>query len=72
MFLASLDKLTKKKNELRDKISQLLASQNTVRDKDLSERTDLLQTGINSLQVSKVPRKESSLAVTELKMWKTN
>lgn len=66
LFLASLDKLTK--NKLCDKISQLLASQNTVRDKELSERTDLLQTCI-CLQVSKVPRRESSLAVTELKMW---
>lgn len=38
MFLTSLDKLIKKNNELHDKISQLLVSQNL--EKDNNELTD--------------------------------
>lgn len=43
LLLASLDKLTKKKKELHDKINQLPASQKTAEDTELSDKIDWLQ-----------------------------
>lgn len=54
LFLASLDRLTKEKNELHGKINQLLPSQNTVKgNNELSDKIDQHQRLINSLMVSK-------------------
>lgn len=51
LLLTSLDKLTKEQNERLDKIIQLLASLNTVKDCELSDNIDLPQICINSLKV---------------------
>lgn len=60
LLLASLGKLTKEKNDLSDKINQLLALQQTVQRKSMnSEKTDRFQMQIHSLKVSSVPRKRT-------------
>lgn len=64
LLLASLDKLIKDRNELRDKINQL---QNMVKDnKELNDKIDHLQMLINNLKVSKCALEEISSAGTEL------
>jgi hypothetical protein len=63
LLLSFLYKLTMEKNELSDKINQLEASQNTVKDSNkLSDNTDRLQ--INSLKVSKCALEENLLCST--------
>ena len=60
MLLASLDKLIKDRNELRDKINQL---QNMVKDnKELNDKIDHLQMLINNLKVSKCALEENLLS----------
>lgn len=66
LFLASLDKLTKEKNELCDNINQRLTSQHTVENNELSDKIDWLHVHINSLKVSKCALEEISSAGTEL------
>jgi hypothetical protein len=52
LLLAYLNILTKKNNEVYDKISQLLESQNMVKDNnDISDKTDSLQMLMNSVRV---------------------
>lgn len=68
LFLASLDQLTKVRNELCDKINSLPASQNTVQENnDARDKIDSLQMHMNSLKTSK---RIFSPATTELKLQK--
>lgn len=62
LFLASLDKLTKEKNELCDNINQRLTSQHTVENNELSDKIDWLHVHINSLKVSKCALEEDLLS----------
>ena len=60
LLLASLDKLIKDRNELRDKINQL---QNMVKDnKELNDKIDHLQMLINNLKVSKCALEKNLLS----------
>ena len=68
LLLASLDQLIKVRNELRDKIKSLLASQNTVQEiYEAMDKIDRLQMHMNSLKTSK---RIFSPAATELKLQK--
>lgn len=63
LFLASLDKLTKEKNELCDKINQCLTSQNTEEENnELSDKIDWLHLHINSLKGFKCALEENLLS----------
>lgn len=61
--LASLDKLTVEKNEVHDKIIQLLAPWNMVKDNnELGDKTDRLQMHINRAKDSECALKENLLS----------
>ena len=72
LLLASLNKLTKEKNELMIKISQFLASQNTViKEMNSVIKFDQFQVYINNYRFLSVPWKRIfSSATSELKLWK--
>ena len=63
MLLASLDKLTKEKKELHNRIKQLLVSHNMVKDSnDFSDNIGQLQMHTNILKPSECALEESLLS----------
>lgn len=49
-------------NEVQDKINQLPVSRDSVKNDDLSDKTDLLQMHINSLKICKCAPEENLLS----------